>query len=65
MLYKIIKPYAEDDKIFSRIAHANQSGCLAIGMDIDHSFDHQGDLDVVLGEKMQPVNGAKLKRFMA
>lgn len=62
---KIIKPYAEDDKIISRIAHANQSGCLAIGMDIDHSFDHQGDLDVVLGEKMQPVNGAMLKRFMA
>ena len=49
---KIIKPYADEEHIYRRIAHAQVSGCLAIGMDIDHSFDRKGGYDVVLGEKM-------------
>lgn len=62
---KIIKPYADDQEIISRIRRATELGCLAIGMDIDHSFKRDGQLDVVLGEEMQPVDEDKLRRFMA
>ncbi|MDD4710214.1 MAG: alpha-hydroxy acid oxidase [Eubacteriales bacterium] len=62
---KIIKPYADEEQIYRRIAHARACGCLAVGMDIDHSFDHKGEYDVVQGEKMQPVTREKLKAFMA
>lgn len=62
---KIIKPYADEEKIVSRIRHAAALNCLAVGMDIDHSFDRQGGMDVVRGEPMQAVNEEKLRRFMA
>jgi isopentenyl diphosphate isomerase/L-lactate dehydrogenase-like FMN-dependent dehydrogenase len=35
---KIIKPYADTDLILKKIAHAEKSGALAVGMDIDNGF---------------------------
>jgi 4-hydroxymandelate oxidase len=37
---EIIKPFADLNLIFQQIQHARQCGVFALGMDIDHSFDH-------------------------
>ena len=53
-LVRIIKPYADEREIFSRMEQAEELGAVAIGMDIDHSFNGQGQPDNVLGNAMRP-----------
>jgi 4-hydroxymandelate oxidase len=60
----IIKPYADNDYIFRRIEHAERCGVMALGMDVDHSFQGNGKYDVVLGEKMKPKSLIELKEFV-
>ena len=62
---KIVKPYADEEKIFSRIRFAEEHGCMAVGMDIDHSFGGDGRFDVVLGEEMNAKSLDDLKRYIA
>ncbi len=61
---KIIKPYADNQVIFNKIAHAKSIGVLAVGMDIDHSFGNDGTYDNVLGFDMRPKNFEELKMFV-
>lgn len=61
---KIVKPYADRERVFSMLRYAEASGALAVGMDIDHSFDHRGQHDVVLGEQMSPVSTEELRSFV-
>lgn len=49
---RIVKPYADRDKIISQLQEAEASGAFAVGMDIDHTFNGSGDPDLVLGEYM-------------
>jgi len=49
---KIIKPDIDNDIILRNIAHAEKCGCIAVGIDIDHSFNSRGEYDVVVGEHM-------------
>ena len=51
---KIIKPYADENEVLSRIEAAEAAGALAVGMDLDHSFSSKGTPDVVLGQLMRP-----------
>jgi isopentenyl diphosphate isomerase/L-lactate dehydrogenase-like FMN-dependent dehydrogenase len=51
---KIIKPYADNRDILRKIEHAEKCGCLAVGMDIDHSFNKKGNYDVVRDLQMRP-----------
>lgn len=60
---KIIKPYADHDKIFEKIAHAEKCGVLAVGMDIDHAFDQKGEYDHVLGYDMSPKSQQDIRSF--
>jgi 4-hydroxymandelate oxidase len=60
----IIKPYADNDYIFQRIAHAEHCGVFALGMDVDHAFGGNGKYDVVLGEEMRPKSLAELREFI-
>ena len=62
---KIVKPYADEEKILSRIRFAEENGCLAVGMDIDHSFGGDGRYDVVLGEEMNAKSTNDLARYIA
>ena len=62
---KIIKPYADRKRVFDMIEYACKSGCLAVGIDIDHSFGGSGYPDVVLGEEMKPVSTEELREFIA
>ena len=61
---KIIKPYADNERIFKKIAHAEACGCLAVGMDIDHAYDHAGEYDVILGERMSGKTLDEIKAFI-
>ena len=49
---RIIKPYADEEKIYRMIHCAERCGALAVGMDIDHMFDLKGNPDVCRDEKM-------------
>jgi len=51
-MIEIIKPYADRDKIFRKIAFAEKLGLLAVGIDIDHPFGEDGGPDIVDGEPM-------------
>lgn len=61
---KIVKPYADREKVFRRLRHAAEHGALAVGMDIDHSFDYRGYPDNVIGELMAPVSTKELRSFV-
>lgn len=61
---KIIKPYADNDMIFDRIAHAERCGVMAVGMDIDHAFNGKGEYDKVLGYDMAPKSMEEIRSFV-
>lgn len=61
---KIIKPYADNKVVFNKIEHAVKAGCIAVGMDIDHSFKSDGTPDNVFGLQMAPKSVAELKEFV-
>ena len=49
---RIIKPYADREKVFDQIAYAEENGAVAVGMDVDHIFGNDGRYDIVFGEPM-------------
>jgi isopentenyl diphosphate isomerase/L-lactate dehydrogenase-like FMN-dependent dehydrogenase len=61
---KIIKPYADNNIIFKKIEHAEKCGVLAVGMDIDHSFNGRGQYDNVLGSPMTAKTLEEIKSFV-
>lgn len=61
---RIIKPYADEEKIFSMIRCAERNGALAVGMDIDHMFGLKGDRDICMGELMEVKSSEDLKRYV-
>lgn len=56
---KIIKPYKDRDSVYDKIAHAEKSGALAVGIDIDHAFSRSG-YDVIRGDEMRPLQTSEL-----
>lgn len=61
---KIIKPHSDNNIIFKSIEHAEKCGVLALGMDIDHSFNSKGDFDNVLGFQMSGKTLDEIKEFV-
>ncbi len=61
---RIVKPYADRDKMYSRLAHAQKCGALAVGTDIDHSFSSSGGHDSVFGAEMAPISKAELAELV-
>ncbi len=61
---KIVKPYADDDWVFRKIAHAERCGALAVGMDVDHAFGHRGTYDNVLGFPMVPKTLDNIRAYI-
>lgn len=61
---RIVKPYADEEKIFSMIKCAEKNGALAVGMDIDHMFGMEGDRDICMGETMEVKSSEDLKRYI-
>lgn len=60
---RIIKPYADRDKIVDQIAFSEKNGAFAVGIDIDHIFGH-GEYDLVLGERMAPQSRSDLRALV-
>ena len=61
---KIVKPYVDNDIIYSKLEHAEKSGAFAVGMDIDHWFDRKGQYDNVLGSPMSVKSFDEIKSFI-
>jgi isopentenyl diphosphate isomerase/L-lactate dehydrogenase-like FMN-dependent dehydrogenase len=62
---KIIKPYADRDSVYAKIRHAEEIGCLAVGIDTDHAFDRRHGYDVIEGDQMYPLSSAELREMVA
>lgn len=60
---RIIKPYADRDRIFSQIDCAKEHGALAVGVDTDHIFGMDGGYDIVLGDHMTAQSAADLREY--
>ena len=61
---KIIKPHADNKVVFQKIEHAVRSGCIAVGMDIDHAFNSEGGYDCVFGLPMKAKTTSEIRDFV-
>ncbi|MCR5161190.1 MAG: alpha-hydroxy-acid oxidizing protein [Lachnospiraceae bacterium] len=60
-MIEIIKPYADREKIFKKIEHAEKCGLLAVGIDIDHVFsDDDGTPCVCFGDELKSLTTQEL-----
>ena len=60
---RIVKPYADNDKVKDQMQFAESVGAFGIGMDIDHIFGEDG-ADVVIGEKMAEQTTEMLRSYV-
>jgi isopentenyl diphosphate isomerase/L-lactate dehydrogenase-like FMN-dependent dehydrogenase len=61
---KIIKPHADNREVLRKIEHAVKTGCIAVGMDIDHTFNSKGGYDNVFGLPMKAKSTEELAEFV-
>lgn len=61
---RVIKPYADRDKIFDQIAFSEEHGAFALGLDIDHIFGRDGEYDLVFGERMTRQTVSDLRGYV-
>ena len=61
---KIVKPLEDPEEILRELKMAERSGCVAVGMDIDHSFSANGSYDSVFGIAMRSQTSEDLKRYI-
>lgn len=61
---KIIKPHADNCEVLRKIEHAVKTGCIAVGMDIDHAFNSEGGYDNVFGLPMKAKSTEELAEFV-
>lgn len=61
---KIIKPYADEAEVLTRMEHAEAAGALAVGMDLDHSFNSSGKPDCVYGLPMRPRTAEEIAAYV-
>ena len=62
-MIEIIKPYADRELIRRKIRHAEDTGLLAVGIDIDHAFGPDGSNDLVDGIEMRALSKLELGEF--
>ncbi|MGO5292197.1 alpha-hydroxy-acid oxidizing protein [Porcincola sp. LCP21S3_C12] len=60
---RIIKPFADHEKIKEQMTFAVKRQALAVGIDIDHSIGKDGNVDVVDGEKLGTLTAQEIKEF--
>ena len=62
---KIIKPYADEKEIMSRIEYAEEHGALAVGMDVEHAVNVEDAEDsVVMGLQMKQPTLEELEKYI-
>ena len=60
---RIVKPYADNEKVRDQMKFAEDCGAFSIGMDIDHIFGNDG-LDVVIGEQMAVQTSDMIRSYI-
>jgi isopentenyl diphosphate isomerase/L-lactate dehydrogenase-like FMN-dependent dehydrogenase len=60
---RIIKPYADNQKVRDQMKFAEDAGAFGIGMDIDHIFGPEG-LDIVAGEQMDVQTSDMIRSYI-
>lgn len=62
---KIIKPYADQEEIYSRLRFAEEHGAVAVGMDVEHAVNTEDDEDsVIVGYPMKLPTLEELKSYV-
>ena len=61
---KIVKPHADNEKVFAKIREAEEAGAFGVGMDIDHAFSGNGEYDNVVGLPMKPKSLEEMRSFV-
>lgn len=61
---RIVKPFADHDKIIKELQLAEMLGAVAVGMDIDHVPGSDGNYDVVDGIPLGPISFDDLKKYV-
>lgn len=61
---KIVKPHAENQKVFEKLREAEEAGAFGVGMDIDHAFSWNGEYDNVVGLPMRPKSLEEMRSFV-
>lgn len=61
---RIIKPFADHKHIFNEIKVAQETGAVAVGIDIDHVPGSNGKYDVVDGISLGPITLADLAKYV-
>lgn len=62
---KIVKPFADMELALRGVRHAEKVGAIAVGMDIDHTFDRKGNYSNVDKIPLSPKSLDDLKRLIA
>lgn len=62
---RIIKPFADHQRILHEIKVAEEQGAVAVGIDIDHVAGADGSYDVVDGLSMGPITEEDLKTYVS
>ena len=60
---RIVKPYADNDKVRDQLKFAEDAGAFGVGMDIDHIFGENG-YDVCVGEEMAAQTTDMLRSYV-
>lgn len=61
---RVVKPYADEQKIERQLQRAEERGAVAVGMDIDHIFSASGEHDIVMGEEMSVKSPDRLREYV-
>jgi len=61
---KICKPEADNAVVIEKLQHAEKSGCIAVGVDLDHGFDWKGEYDEIENMPMRPKTLDEVKLFV-
>lgn len=60
---RIVKPFADEQKIFAAIEHDAKAGACAFAMDIDHAYNKTGGYDSFGREKLTSYTRSQLAEF--
>lgn len=63
-IVRVIKPYADEKKIFKQIEQSERLGAVAIAMDIDHVLTTYGENDIAMGEDLCRKTLDQMKEYV-
>jgi 4-hydroxymandelate oxidase len=62
---KMVKPYRETNLIYKKVREAEDRGCVAVGMDIDHFYGRLGGDEVTRDDLFAPQKTEEIRQVIA